>query len=167
MANRPAIPADLERAVLVEAGHRCAIPVCRQVPIEIAHIIGYARCKKHEFHNLIPLCPTCHARFDKGEIDHQSMLRYKLNLALLNRRYGDTEARVLEWFARDRSRIGIRILAEMEVLLLHLVDDGLLEDSGREEALAGGAIIRKTFYLTQAGKDYVEQWLALDRTQGD
>jgi hypothetical protein len=165
VADRPAIPADLERAVLVEAGHRCAIPVCRQVPIEIAHIVGYAKCQKHEFHNLIPLCPTCHTRFDNGMIDHKSMALYKFNLALLNRRYGDVEARVLEWFARDRSRTGIRILAEMEVLLLRLITDGLLEDAGREELL-GGAIVRKTFSLTEAGKQYVEQWLALEQAQG-
>src|SRR5438105_1954197 len=120
MASRPAIPADLERAVLVEAGHRCAIAVCRQVPIEIAHIVGYARCRKHEFHNLIPLCPNCHTRFDRGEIDHKSMQLYNLQLALLNRRYGDAEARVLEWFAEDGRRVGIRLFAELEVLLRHL-----------------------------------------------
>ena len=159
MANRPAIPSDLERRVLVESGHRCAIPVCRQVPIEIAHIVGYAQCKKHEFHNLIPLCPTCHTRFDNGDIDHQSMLLYKFNLALVNRRYGDAEARVLEWFADNRSRTGIRILEEMQVLLLHLVKDGLLEDAGKKEALPGG-IVRKTLDLTQAGKEFLDLWLA-------
>ena len=102
MAKRPPIPADLERAVLVEAGHRCAIATCRQVPIEIAHILAWSRCKKHEFHNLIPLCPNCHTRFDKGEIDHKSMTAYKHNLAILNRRYGSVEIRVLEFFARTR-----------------------------------------------------------------
>jgi hypothetical protein len=30
--GRPAIPATVKRAVLVEAGHRCAIPTCRQAP---------------------------------------------------------------------------------------------------------------------------------------
>lgn len=161
-ANRPDIPSELHREVLVEAGHRCAIPTCRQTPIEIAHIVGYAKCKKHEFHNLIPLCPNCHTRFDNGEIDHKAMRAYKHNLALLNRRYGDAEARVLEWFAADRSRIGIRILAEMEVLLLRLVKDGLLADSGRGELLAGGSIVRKTLVLTQAGREYVARWIAIE-----
>ena|ERR1700722_18713740 len=87
MAKRPPIPADLERQVLVEAGHRCAIAVCRQVPIEIARIVGWAKCKKHEFHNLIPLCPTCHTRFDKGEIDQKSMMVYKQKLSRANRRW--------------------------------------------------------------------------------
>jgi 5-methylcytosine-specific restriction endonuclease McrA len=73
--NRPAIPAALKRQILVEAGHRCAIPVCRQVPVEIAHIVPWEKVKEHTFDNLIVLCPTCHTRFDKGEIDRKSMLR--------------------------------------------------------------------------------------------
>ena len=79
------------------------IPVCRQVPIEIAHVVGYAKCKKHESHNLIPLCPTCHTRFDNGMIDPKSMVRYKFNLALHNRRYGDVEARSLACSTQGRS----------------------------------------------------------------
>jgi hypothetical protein len=39
MEKRPPIPSELYRAVLIEAGHRCAIPTCRQIPIEIAHIM--------------------------------------------------------------------------------------------------------------------------------
>src|SRR5690242_15797603 len=39
MANRPGIPRALQRQVLVEAGHRCSIPTCRQTPVEIHHII--------------------------------------------------------------------------------------------------------------------------------
>ena len=73
MAKRPPIPAELERAVLIECGHRCAIPTCRQVPVELAHIIPWSRCKAHTFDNLIALCPTCHTRYDHGEIDRKSM----------------------------------------------------------------------------------------------
>ena len=38
---RPATPKQLERDVLVEAGHRCAIPTCKQTPVQIAHIIPW------------------------------------------------------------------------------------------------------------------------------
>src|SRR5437588_719861 len=84
MAKRPPIPADLERAVLIESGHRCAIPTCRQVPVELAHIIPWSKCKTHSLDNLIALCPTCHTRYDEGVIDRKSMLTYKLNLLLIN-----------------------------------------------------------------------------------
>ena len=53
----------------------------------------------------------------------------KWNLALINRRYGDAEGRVLEWFGEDPNRKSIRIFAEMEVFILHLINDGLLVDA--------------------------------------
>jgi 5-methylcytosine-specific restriction endonuclease McrA len=62
--DRPSIPLPLERDVLMEAGHRCAIPTCKQTPLEIAHIIPYDNVLKHEFDNLITLCPNCHRRRD-------------------------------------------------------------------------------------------------------
>jgi hypothetical protein len=75
--DRESVPADLKRRVLIEAGHRCSIPTCRQIPVEIAHIEPWAKVQTHEFHNLIALCPTCHTRFDNGNIDRKSMLIYK------------------------------------------------------------------------------------------
>jgi hypothetical protein len=38
--------------------------------------------KRHDFENLIALCPTCHTRYDKREIDRKSMLLYKAQLAI-------------------------------------------------------------------------------------
>jgi hypothetical protein len=32
---RPPIPAELRRRILVEAGHRCAIPTCRHIEVDI------------------------------------------------------------------------------------------------------------------------------------
>jgi hypothetical protein len=79
-ANRPHIPSELERRVLVEAGHRCAIPTCRNTPVDLAHIEPWAKVREHRFENLITLCPTCHRRYDRGEIDRLSMLAYKEQL---------------------------------------------------------------------------------------
>jgi HNH endonuclease len=80
--KRPKIPSDLRRRVLIEAGHQCAIPACRSTPVEIAHIIPWSMVQKHEFKNLIALCPTCHTRYDNphGSIDRASMRKYKVNL---------------------------------------------------------------------------------------
>ncbi|MEU7025303.1 HNH endonuclease signature motif containing protein [Streptomyces sp. NPDC046275] len=80
--KRGAVPRPLARRLFVEAGHRCAIPTCRATPLEIAHIVPWARVRRHEFHNMIVLCPNCHTRFDRGEIDRQSMFRYKELLRL-------------------------------------------------------------------------------------
>lgn len=77
---RPAIPMDLERRILVEAGHKCAVPTCKQTPVEIAHIVPWSQVKRHEFDNLIALCPNCHTRYDRGDIDRKSMQIYKMQL---------------------------------------------------------------------------------------
>lgn len=79
---RTHLPINLKRRVLVEAGHRCAIPTCRDTTTEIAHIVPYSKVKAHTFDNLIALCPNCHTRFDKGEIDFKSIIIYKSNLSL-------------------------------------------------------------------------------------
>ncbi|WP_413252700.1 HNH endonuclease [Streptomyces griseoaurantiacus] len=81
--NRPAVPRELERRLLVEAGHRCAIPACRSTPVELAHIVPWAKVQEHAFENMIALCPTCHTRYDNGHIDRLAMFQYKENLRLL------------------------------------------------------------------------------------
>ncbi|MFI0860546.1 HNH endonuclease [Streptomyces smyrnaeus] len=85
-AKRPAIPRELRRRILIEAGHRCAIPTCRATPVEIAHIDPWSKVKRHDFVNLIALCPTCHTRFDDphGAIDRKAMRQYKANLSPLS-----------------------------------------------------------------------------------
>lgn len=88
--NRPAVPRQLARDLLVEAGHRCAIPTCSATILELAHIIPWAKTRAHDFDNMIALCPNCHTRFDKGEIDWLSMLHYKANLGS-----GGARARIL------------------------------------------------------------------------
>jgi hypothetical protein len=70
MPNRPAIPAAITRAILLEAGHRCA--VCgTPSPLERAHIIPWHASHEHRAEDLICLCANCHERADKenwGEI---------------------------------------------------------------------------------------------------
>ncbi|MFJ4259691.1 HNH endonuclease [Pseudomonas monteilii] len=79
--GRPDIPAEIRRAVLVEAGHRCAIPRCHQTELDVHHIVPWADCQKHEYSNLIALCPICHRRAHLGDIDKKSLFIYKENLA--------------------------------------------------------------------------------------
>ncbi|MBU6382886.1 MAG: HNH endonuclease [Verrucomicrobia bacterium] len=106
MSDRPAIPIAIERAIKIEAGHRCAIPNCRHPKVEIAHIIPWTEVQEHTFENLIALCPNCHDMYDKEEkIDRKSMLIYKANLGLLNYRYGEFERRVLQFFC-DQPIVG-------------------------------------------------------------
>ena len=70
----------MRRQVLLEAGHRCAIHTCRHTQVEIHHIIAWSQCKRHEFDNLIALCPNCHALAGSGFIDRKSLYEYKRKL---------------------------------------------------------------------------------------
>lgn len=79
--SRPAIPTEIRRAVLVEAGHRCAIPRCNQTELDIHHIVPWETCRKHEYSNLIALCPICHRRVHNGDIDRKALHIYKENLS--------------------------------------------------------------------------------------
>ena len=89
-SDRPSIPMELQRRLLVEASHRCAIPRCMHYQIVFAHIIPWKQVKEHKFENLIVLCPNCHEHYDKDKkIDRKAMQIYKKNLGLLNNRYGE------------------------------------------------------------------------------
>jgi hypothetical protein len=78
MADRPSIPAEVRREVLVEAGHRCAIQTCRNTAdIDLHHIVPWEDCNAHDAANLIALCPNCHRLADRGRIDRKSLHRYK------------------------------------------------------------------------------------------
>ena len=81
---------------------------------------------------------------------------YKLNLMLVNSRYGDLEQRVIYHLVKDRTNVGFWWFSDMEIFLLRLLEDGLLRDSGQRRSLAG---LEQIFYsLMAAGMDYIQQW---------
>lgn len=164
--GRPAIPADLDRAVRVEAGHRCAIPICRQTDgLQIAHIISWATAQTHEFVNLILLCAICHIRFDRGEIDRKAMQQYKANLGLLNRRYGDFERRVLEILATEPRRSWLNLSPGSDIHLWYLVKDGILQrDPNDASTIAQFGRLRsrlervEVYLVTDTGREFIDNW---------
>jgi hypothetical protein len=81
-AQRPAIPARIKREVLVQAHHRCAI--CQEPAYDIHHITEWSKGGRHTLDNLIALCPNCHRRVHRGEIDRPALRRYKANLSIVN-----------------------------------------------------------------------------------
>lgn len=126
--GRKAVSAKVKREVLVEAGHRCAIPTCRSTPTEVAHIVPWSETHDNSFENLIALCPNCHARADqKKEIDRKALKRYKRNLGVLNHRYGEVERRLFAILAETGGREFV-LGAAGDVLVANAVKDGFFED---------------------------------------
>jgi hypothetical protein len=165
--NRDAIPAELKRAVLVEAGHRCAITTCRATTTEIAHIEPWADTRAHNFENLIALCPNCHTRYDqKKEIDRKSMHLYKQNLAVLNGRYSDFERRVFQNFAETDEEF-ILVAAGTELMLANAVRDGLLQrvpvefgtyDLSAPNGFKKSFPMNHTFRITSKGREFIQRF---------
>jgi hypothetical protein len=146
--------------VLVEAGHRCAIPSCRHPTTEIAHIVPESQSHDDSFENLIALCPTCHTQYDhKKEIDRRSIRMYKRNLGILNSRYSDFERRAFDQIAATDQR-SFPVEACFEILFLHAVKDGLLK---RVEpppvAIQGGEATHHEYEVTDDGLSFVSRYI--------
>ena len=165
--QRDHIPAEVKRAVLVEAGHRCAIPTCRATTTEIAHIVPWATSNDNSFENLIALCPNCHTRFDqKKEIDQLSIKMYKQNLSILNNRYGEFERRLFEILAKSGERVFV-VGAGGDILVANAVKDGFFEDKHVEgielEVVGSNGYLKRfpmsfTFWVTDAGVDFIRRY---------
>lgn len=114
--------------MLVEAGHRCAIPTCRATTTEIAHIVPWDKVQEHTFENLIALCPNCHTRYDqKKEIDPKAMAMYKKNLGLLNHRYGEIERRLFTKLAASNAK-HFALGSGGDIFVANAVADGIFQE---------------------------------------
>ncbi|HYD17750.1 MAG TPA: HNH endonuclease signature motif containing protein [Patescibacteria group bacterium] len=75
-------------AVLTESGYRCAVPTCREILLlDLHHMYQVADGGSDEPSNLIALCPTCHARYHRGEISTDAIYAYKAMLIAIGRAF--------------------------------------------------------------------------------
>lgn len=166
--GRPQIPAQLRRDVLLEAGYRCAMPRCGAETTEIHHIVDYATVKEHTFSNLIALCPNCHARVTKGQIDRPSVKQIKANLSLVSGRYGDLEVRILRNFAENQDDTTISLPGGWDLLVSYLIQDGLLKKAPKGQRIAIGnrstefSLSPERYILTEKGQLFIDQWMRAD-----
>ena len=163
MCERPPIPAELRRRILVEAGHRCAIPTCRHPTTEIAHIEPWRKVREHKYENLIALCPNCHKRAEDGDIDRKSLRIYKRILQRLTDRYNRFELNVLNELRQGRP---VNMAGNMLLLIKNLLDEGLVTI---REGIARGNValnvrmgtipINVQVILTEKGEKFIKEWM--------
>ncbi|WP_407674439.1 HNH endonuclease [Nonomuraea glycinis] len=169
--GRSPIPAALKRELLVEAGHRCAIPTCRApAPLEFEHIEEWAKVKRHDFANMIVLCANCHGRKGSGpnQIDRKSLHQYKANLSLVNSRYGELERRVLTYYAQRPDLGAIWLPSNMQLLMMFLLQDGyfardeVMDVRVRTETRIFSEIeaVSQCYVITDKGMQFVKRWAA-------
>ena len=157
-AQRPQIPAEIKRRVLVEAGHRCAIPTCRCIQTELHHIIPWETCQAHQYENLIALCPNCHARADRGEIDRKSLCLYKANLRYTHDKFSQLEVDVLFECYRQPPENAMPWPSYMMLLIKRLIESQYIEVIESRKAVMSGEMKLNPDYLaiTETGRIFIE-----------
>jgi hypothetical protein len=163
MSDRPAIPTDMKRRMLMEAGYRCSIPACRFPITENAHIISWADSKDHSYENLIALCPNCHTLFDLGKIDRAAIVAYKKKLIFLNDVYSRFELDVL-----DHLKTHKRAFIPGELLVKRLLEEGIVahEEEIMIHGFGDGEDVLGLFsvVLTGNGRRLLEDWARVDES---
>lgn len=157
MSGRPPIPAELRRRVLVEAGHRCAIPTCRYIDIDVHHIVPWETCQKHEYANLIALCPNCHRRAHKAnEIDRKSLYHYKANLRFTHDRFSQLEVDMLFECAKANGQ-QLMWAPFNKLLLKRLIESCYVQYSTTPHGVMIDGMRSSPDYIsiTQKGLDYI------------
>jgi len=156
--ERPPTPVELRRRVLVEAGHRCAIPTCRHIDVDVHHIVPWEQCKKHEYENLIALCPNCHRRADQGEIDRKSLRIYKANLRFAIDKYSQFEMDVLFELSMTRPGRGLPFPSYLNLLIKRLLDAGFVRIIENKTGICAGLVKTTPDFLviTDKGREFIE-----------
>ncbi|MDO8496822.1 MAG: HNH endonuclease signature motif containing protein [bacterium] len=86
--RRRALPLDVKKLVLHEAGYRCGNPSCRSIlTLDIHHLIPVSSNGGNSPDNLLALCPNCHALHHRGEIPLDSIRAWKLLALAINEAY--------------------------------------------------------------------------------
>lgn len=170
MVSRPSIPSDLVRQLMLDAGYRCSIPMCQvSTNLEIDHIVDWSIVKKHEYSNLIVLCPNHHAMKQAGSnprvLNATALRIIKQNQIELAGRYGDVDRRVIEYFIRESDARTVSLPGDFDILLMRLLDDGWLEkdfrgdgavvvqftDNDHEPDERNSVTVRQVYRLTKSG----------------
>lgn len=157
---RPAIPADIRRRVLVEAGHRCAIPQCRHIDVEIHHIVFVEEGGADSYDNLIALCPNCHTLVHRGKIDKKSLRIYKANLRYLHDKYSNAEMDVLFELNAAQEGAAMPWTPYLTILIKRALEGGLLEMvyNANVASFSGGVRTDPAFVrITTNGRQFVSE----------
>lgn len=164
VSKRPPIPAEIKRRVLVEAGHRCAIPACRFIEVDVHHIVFWEECKKHEYDNLIALCPNCHRMAHNGKIDRKSLRIYKANLRFIHDRFSQLEVDILFESYRNRgksllwppfNRLLIKRIIECNMIICH--------ENPHMQSYTGGMRTNPDYItITDIGINYIDSLENID-----
>lgn len=165
--SRSNIPSELKRRVLCEAGHRCAIPTCREIIVEVHHIVSWSECKEHNYENLITLCPNCHRLADRKHIDRKSLRIYKANLRYTHDKFSQLEVDLLFQLYKipeNENNKGIPWSSYLLLLFNRILEVEYIKirHSSEPVALSGGIPSPVLIFFTEKGREYIDS-LGIDQ----
>ena len=143
--------------MLVEAGHRCAIATCRHIDVDVHHITPWWQCQRHEYENLIALCPNCHRRANQGQIDRKSLHIYKANLRYAHDKFSQFEVDML--FECYNTAGGVLWPPYLMLLIKRLLDSKYVirhEDTQTNVSARGLKLNPDRLVITGEGRQYVD-----------
>lgn len=89
------------------------------------------------------------------------MIQYKLNLSIVNSRYGDLEQRVLRHFSCVPQPKNIYIFKSLDILLMYILQDGLIEKDEFNSIMGDYDI----YELTEKGQTFILKWINADAVE--
>jgi hypothetical protein len=130
--------------------------------------VPWERVKKHEYHNLIALCPNCHRRAEKGEIDRESLRRYKANLRFAHDKFSQLEIDILFALHGKAPAHEAQWPPFLTLLITRILEAGyvrLMPNPAGSAAILGMEIAPAILTLTQAGIEFVQSLETSDKEE--
>jgi hypothetical protein len=163
--RRKSIAIDVKQQVLHESGFQCANPACRRpLTLDIHHLEKVADGGSNEPHNLIALCPNCHADHHRNIIPQESVRAWKMLLVSLNEGIGRRSMDVLLTLNKVPS---LMVSGEGALLCAPLIAANLVCISSNPHR--GGPWASQVglptylLELTEKGRQVTEAWLRGDQ----
>jgi hypothetical protein len=146
----------------MEAGYRCANPVCNHVlTLEIHHMVWVKDGGGNSPENLLALCPNCHSLHTQGHIPAPAIRYWKQMLIALNHAF-DMRSRDLLLFLRDceRDQFNRPYTSDGVVAFAPLIATGLADARFRQGGFGPGMPPHAIFEvrLTDRGRALLEAW---------
>jgi len=155
-SKRKAIPRQVALDVLTEAGYRCGVPTCRGIlALDLHHLVPVRDGGSSTLANLIALCPTCHALFERGIIPRASLLAWKAYLRSLSHAYDHAAIDLLLFLKKTPA---FRCSADGVTTFARLVGSGLAE----LDLTPQGFTALVGVHLSSEGTRLLEAWEAAD-----
>ena len=170
--TRPPITAAVKQAVLIEAGYKCANPICRNVlALELHHIEWVKDGGPSTVDNLLALCGHCHDLHTQGHIARQAIDAWKSLLTSLNNP-SRTSVDLLLVLFQEEGRMAneprsakapppFRFTGDGLGALAPLITSGLVQISKRFLGgnSWGGSMPSYQVELTEKGRQIVRAWI--------